>query len=348
MDKVKIQEIKQAEFDEAMFTETSQVIGLFARENYSVGTVLVSSMLLSDSTQIIAELHSDHASWIAPGMVAVAVPINRFSGMAYGLSRGDHVNVIATMAFIDLDTDFQTALPNYTAAVLAPGQNVLITTNPEHLGMPTVRTAEGDEKQESETEFVAGELFRNIVAQSATGEFVSPQGRAEWDSALEQAFYLVPGEPLQRPRLVTQTVMFNKLVLHMGSFPLLDAEGNQVGDTTLAQEVPAEGEEGGGEGEAVPQPTQVSKVTPPDIITLVVSPQEAVTLNYLIYMGAELTLALRPPGDESAIPTDAVSSQYLLDTYRIPVPVKVSYGFQPATYELAPPVLENDIPTPTP
>jgi hypothetical protein len=57
-----------------------------------------------------------------------------------------------------------------------------------------------------------------------------------------------------------------------------------------------------------------------------------------------LTLALRPPGDEAVIPTDAVTLQYLLDVYRIPVPVKLPYGFEPSIDILAPPVLENDNP----
>jgi pilus assembly protein CpaB len=297
-------------------------------------------MVVSDPTQLVSELHSDHAALIPPGMVAFPIPINRFSGLAYGITTGDKVNVIATVAFVDLDTQFQTALPNYTAGVLAPGQNLILTTNPENL-----EAAPGEEAT-SDTLFLDGDLiWSNLVAQSGSGEFVSPQGRAELDALLDQPFYLVPGEAAQRPRIVSQTVMFNRLVLHVGSFPLLDESGQQIQPVQVEQ--PAEGEQPPADGEA-PTPVPIPEVEPPDIVTLVVTPQEAVTLNYLLYSGAQLTLALRPPGDEAVIPTDAVTLQYLLDVYRIPVPVKLPYGFQPSIDILAPPVLENDIPEGTP
>ena len=88
---------------------------------------------------------------------------------------------------------------------------------------------------------------------------------------------------------------------------------------------------------------------PPDVVTLIVTPQDAVTLNYLIYSGAQLTLVMRNPQDTSVVPTEAVTISYLLDQYNIPIPVKLPYGFQPAVSELTQPVLQNDIiPTPQP
>lgn len=338
-DKVRDLEIPLVGFDESMFTIKSQVTDLYARSNLSAGTVLENDMLIDDPSNLINEMHSEHASLIAPGMVAVAVPINRFSSLAYGIATGDHVNIIATMAFIDLDNQFQTALPNYTGAVLAPGQNMVVTLNKEHGTIGLVD--ETGVLSDAETDVLTGEFWNNLVAQSASGEFVSPQGRGELDSSLNQPFYLVPGEPLQRPRVVSQTVMFNKLVLHVGDFSILDEQGNEVEPVT-AEDVDAEAQ---AESEAN-QDGQENEIKPnvPDIVTLIVSPQEAVTLNYLIYTGAQLTLALRSPMDEATSPTDAVSIQYLLDTYRIPVPVKVPYGFEPAAYRLAPPVLENDMP----
>jgi pilus assembly protein CpaB len=83
------------------------------------------------------------------------------------------------------------------------------------------------------------------------------------------------------------------------------------------------------------------------VITLIVSPQDAVTLNYLIYGGAELTLVLRNPKDTETNGTEAVTLTYLLDQYNIPIPVKLPYGFEPAVEALVPPALPNDS-TPTP
>ena len=75
-----------------------------------------------------------------------------------------------------------------------------------------------------------------------------------------------------------------------------------------------------------------------------VTPQDAVTLNYLIYSGAELTLALRFPRDDIRIDTSPVTLQFLLEQYRIPVPVKLPYGTMPRLDVMQVPVLENDQP----
>jgi hypothetical protein len=96
-------------------------------------------------------------------------------------------------------------------------------------------------------------------------------------------------------------------------------------------------------------PTPTPLPAPPDVITLIVSPQDAVTLNYLIYGGAQLTLVLRNPRDVDVNATNAVTLSYLLDQYNIPIPVKLPYGFQPAVTALVPPSLPNDkTPTPRP
>ena len=98
---------------------------------------------------------------------------------------------------------------------------------------------------------------------------------------------------------------------------------------------------------AAPTPTPLP--APPDVLTLIVSPQDAVTLNYLIYAGAELTLALRNPKDTQANGTEAVTLSYLLDQYNIPIPVKLPYGFEPAVTELISPLLPSEgTPTPLP
>jgi pilus assembly protein CpaB len=97
------------------------------------------------------------------------------------------------------------------------------------------------------------------------------------------------------------------------------------------------------------QEEEITIPAPPDVITLIVSPQDAVTLNYLIFSGAQLTLVMRNPMDANTAPTEAVTMSFLLDQYNIPIPVKLPYGFQPAVSELVQPVLTNDIvPTPEP
>jgi pilus assembly protein CpaB len=87
----------------------------------------------------------------------------------------------------------------------------------------------------------------------------------------------------------------------------------------------------------------------PDLITLIVNPQDAVTLNYLIYAGSQLTLVLRPSGDDTRVQTEATTLDFLLKQYNIPVPVKLPYGMEPRVDDLLPPQLTNDVvPTPEP
>ena len=87
--------------------------------------------------------------------------------------------------------------------------------------------------------------------------------------------------------------------------------------------------------------------TPPEVITLIVAPQDAVTLNYLMFSGAKLTLALRSAGDDTRVDTEAATLDFLLKQYNIPVPVKLPYGMEPRKDDAQLPQLDSEI-TPTP
>jgi pilus assembly protein CpaB len=97
--------------------------------------------------------------------------------------------------------------------------------------------------------------------------------------------------------------------------------------------------------EPVPEPAPDAPVVaekPPDVITLIVSPQEAVTLNYMLYSGAEMTLALRATGDDSLESTESATLQFVLDEYNITMPAKLPYGLEPRVNDLVLPGLTND------
>lgn len=289
-----------------MYTDVNQVIDKMARYTMDPYTVVTSALITGSP---ITELGSDDALFISPGMVAVSIPITRLSSVSYAPQRGDHVNVIVTALFVDLDPAWQTKLPNWTGNVIGPGGGAL---NDGTLLAVPIRGA-------------------------------SEQGRPEDDQLLDQTFYVLPSEA-QRPRLVSQTLIQNVIVLQMGTF-LTPAEKAALQAT---QPAPTATPEPGAEP-AQPQaaPTATPMPAPPDVITLIVSPQDAVTLNYLIYGGAELTLVLRNPRDADTAGTEAVTLSYLLDQYNIPIPVKLPYGFEPAVTALGPILLPNDA-TPTP
>ena len=177
----------------------------------------------------------------------------------------------------------------------------------------------------------------NLTAQVATGGSVAPVGRAELDPVLQTPIYLVPSEDGQRPRMVSQMLLQDVVVLQMGNFP---TEAEEEAARKAEEQAAAEAEAAPEGGEEAPPPPIVK----PDVVTLIVTPQDAVTLNYLMFSGAELTLALRNIYDPDRLVVNPVTLQFLLEQYQIPVPVRLPYGFQPRVDDVRQPVLRNDIP----
>jgi pilus assembly protein CpaB len=139
------------------------------------------------------------------------------------------------------------------------------------------------------------------------------QGRLELDPSLQQPFYYVPSEP-QRPRPVCQTIVQDVVVMKTGNF------GVAAGSADAAQQ---------------PQAAPAA----PDIVSLIVSPQDAVTLAYMVYTDAKFSLTLRNPSDQSRLATEAATLQFLLSQYNIPIPAKLPYALQPRIDALSEPGL---------
>jgi Flp pilus assembly protein CpaB len=168
----------------------------------------------------------------------------------------------------------------------------------------------------------------------ASGGEGSRTGVTLLDSTLNQPIYVVPSEG-QRPRMVTQTILQKIQVLRIGSFPLPGEPTNAqfTASGTVATATPAPG-----------QQTAPTTITHPDIVTLMVTPQDANTLAYLIYSGAKITLTLRNPNDNSPVSsTDSVTLDYLLTQYSIPIPAKQNVSLQPRVDALTDPKMPNDL-----
>jgi Flp pilus assembly protein CpaB len=307
-DKLTLQDYEEELVLPIMYTQIDQVAGLTARYSMDPYTV-VTSALVSDIVD--RSQGSDDALFIETGMVAVSIPVSRLSSISYAPTRGDRVNVIITLMFVDLDPEWQSILPNMTGNVIAPGGGIIAdqgTTDPA--------------------------VIETLFAQPFRG--ASELGRAYEDTLLAESLYLLPSEP-QRPRLVSQTLIQNVVVLQLGNFPT--PYERALAEISLQPTPTPDPAAQQGQAAATPEPTIPP---PPDVITLIVTPQDAVTLNYLIFSGAQLTLVMRNPLDTSVVPTEAVTMSFLLDQYNIPIPVKLPYGFQPAVSELIQPVLQND------
>ncbi len=265
--------------------------------------VPITMPMVGEPGESLATSGPEWATQLTPGETAIAVPISRLKSVAYGATDGAKVSVIACMLLVDVDTSFQTSLPNTTALVTGTGYM------PEALPVLSLQIAPG-----------------------------GPAGRVEMESALQSPLYVIPSEP-QRPRQVCQMFFQNVRVLHLGDFPYQEVLAN---NQPAAANNPAE------EGAApVPQQSQV-QVPPPDVITLVMSPQDAVTMTYLIYSGAELTLTLRSPDDDTLLETESATLQFILSQYNVAVPLKLPYALNPAINDLTPPFMPNDMISVTP
>lgn len=273
------------------FTDINSVLGLHSKYDLPQGTPLIRSQLTDKP------LGSQAALQIPPGMVAMAIPMNRMSSMAYGLKPGDHVNIMGSLLILDLDAEFQTRLPNFTSSVVLPG-----TTGSEEEG--------------------GGISTATITITS--GGLPSAQGRTEIEPTLNQAIYVSPSES-QRARLVAQTLVQDVLILWIGEFPkegILDKEESLTPTAT-----PPPSNESGESQVQSPRP---------DIMTVVVTPQDAITLYWLMQSGVNLNMVLRSAGDHQLLYTEAATTQFIMDQYAIPYPAKLPYGLEPRQDILSP------------
>ena len=122
-------------------------------------------------------------------------------------------------------------------------------------------------------------------------------------------------------------------VLHVGNFPLVEELAAAAQDEFTEEGVGAPGNQ----GDEAPV-----TITPPDIISLIVTPQDALALNWAIKSGADIVMTLRSPNDTTVSDTTSVTLQYLMDNYNITVPSKLSVGTEPRLTEPIVPVLPND------
>lgn len=160
-----------------------------------------------------------------------------------------------------------------------------------------------------------------LSASAVSGGPGAVQGRIELDPTLQQPFYAVPSEA-QRPRMACQMILQDVQVMKLGNFSLAPASA---------------------EANATPSPAQAQQQSAPDIVTLIVNPQDSIALNFFVYSNAILTLTLRNPNDTSRLEAQAETLSSLLARYGISLPSKLPYGTQPRIDILVPPVLPNDV-----
>jgi Flp pilus assembly protein CpaB len=90
--------------------------GLLAAGPIPQGAAIHPDMLISP---VELALQGELGKLVEPGLVAVAFPISELSSVSYGIRPGDHIDVLMTFFFMDIDQETQVTEP--ICAPLCPG-----------------------------------------------------------------------------------------------------------------------------------------------------------------------------------------------------------------------------------
>ena len=275
-------------------TDTELVIGSIARTDIEREMPILTSHL-TDNLADIASIGSDASAILPPGTRMVAMPMDRLTSVAYALQPGDRVDLIVSLLYIDIDEDFQSRLPNNIR---------IISVEPSETGGVTLTVEDP----------VDGRTDALPIALGALGVINLP-------------IIIQPSES-PRPRLATQMTIQDALVMYVGDFPRngriftrASSEAAPLAETPIPTVAAPSGQ---------PDATPTPLPPRPDIISLAVSPQEAVVLAYFIEAKIPVTFALRPANETGIAAVQQVDIDYIMDQYRIILPRKLPYALEPA------------------
>lgn len=95
---------------EGTMSDVEEVLGLNASVDIRRGMPLMIDMLTEEPVRV-------DLPEIPAGKVAYALPVSRYSSVAWALRPGDHVDVLISLLVVDLDEEFQTLLPNQAGCI---------------------------------------------------------------------------------------------------------------------------------------------------------------------------------------------------------------------------------------
>lgn len=284
------------------FKNIEDVAGGIARTDIYVEQPILTSLVVR-SLQDLADVGSDAAAIIPPGKRLIAVPMDRLTSIAYAIQPGDYVDIIVSFLFIDIDEEFQSALPN-NVNLISIGES-----EPNEANMTTLTLTIGAS--------IPGRIdTRRIPVFSSNGSSVS-----DWP-------VIITAKEAPRPRLVSHITVQDALVLRTGDFPIDGVLFRPLPSPTPVPTAAPANTQAQARNQAAPIPTEVPPR--PDIVALAVTPQEAVILNYLIESRVPMTFILRSAGDRSRPETTPVTLQFIMDTYGLTVPARANFSIEPA------------------
>lgn len=289
------------------FGEVEEVAERIARVPIAEGQAILNSMIALSPTDLGA-MGSDLALYVNQGRVAVAVPIDRYSGAAYAMRPGDMVDVLMSLSFVKIDEEFQTARPNFDNRIdpfaLQDGQSFLFSP-----------IAQG------RLELVEG---LNLVAT------VGPGGQETWEE----------GQLLQIPRRATQLTIQQAEVLWVGTWfesGLVDSAAPAASQPQVQPQ--AQGAQEDAQVQPTPTPEFTRRENRPDVVILSLTLQDALALKWAMDRGVDIDLALRSQGDTTVFATTSVSLPQLVEQGGLTIPERGENDIHPRADDVDPPSL---------
>lgn len=286
------------------FSDPEEVVGELVRTFVGQGQEILRPMIALSPSDITA-IGSDLSLYIDQGEVAVAFPIDKFTGAAYAMRPGDLVDAFMTLQMVDVDEEFQTKLPNI-------------------------------EQRVNESALLAGQAFLFPPTQ---------QGRLELIPNLNAVALIAPGVGKEAiPRRVTQLTLQQMEVLWVGSWRDPGASMNQefnanaitTGELTAAQDLLAQG--------SYPPGVSLRPEQNPDAVILSMTAQNALALKWALETGINIDLVLRAQGDVTQFVTTSVSLPQLFEQGVLAVPATSDVSLEPPVDEVPVPVLPPNPP----
>ncbi|MBE2221448.1 MAG: flagella basal body P-ring formation protein FlgA [Anaerolineae bacterium] len=287
------------------FTDTQDLIGDIVKTNIAEGQAILAPMIALNPTDLAAS-GSDISLYIDQGRVAIAFPINQYSGAAFAMRPGDKVDVLMSLPVVELDPEFNTKLPNVTQRVddlaLAEGRDFLFPDALEgrlELIEPLNLVGEVSGPIGSDSESMSTQVSRRIT------QLTIQQAEVIWVGTWQ--------DPLELERQAARAAAEAELAAANSDIP-------------------------------VPTPTPLPSrlEATPDVVILSLSAQDALALKWSLERGVDIDLVLRSPGDTTVFATNSVSLPVLVDNGALRIPEKSDFDIDPSMYKLEFPTLDKD------
>jgi Flp pilus assembly protein CpaB len=219
-----------------------QVVGRVTRTDIEREQPILRAALADNLTDL-ARVGSDIGAQLPAGMEAIALPIDQLSSVAFGVQPGDRVDLIFTFQVLDVDQEFQSALPNWIYLI----------------------------------EYGSFSEDGARIAAQVVPQPDAAYGRIDTIPPGELA-NVVPSEP-QRPRVVSQRAILDAMVLYVGQVP---ADGQVLSSASSSDAQRNDGSSGDAQRASTDPDVVVLGVTPQDTVVISWAVNAGVDVNLVI------------------------------------------------------------------